>query len=95
MQDRDSEQWDNYFGLFIDTDSEIEEIPPSEQQCDIREQGMLLFKLQKQRLQEAVHEDTKRTKTLCLLEEIATDPTLSPSKKAVFAETMREVRQVC
>ncbi len=54
-----------------------------------QEQGMKLFKLQKQRLEELGAK--KRAESIRILEDVAADPTVSPTNKVVFAETMREV----
>lgn len=57
-----------------------------------QEQGIALFNLQKQRLQEIGAEDAKkRAQSILMQEGVVTDPTLSPTKKAIFAETLREV----
>lgn len=52
------------------------------------EQGMLLFNLQKQKIEESRLEK-KRAQNL--MAEVTADPKLSQSKKLIFAETMREV----
>lgn len=54
-----------------------------------KEQGLYLFNLQKQRLE--VEYTKKRSESILVMEDIAADPTISTTKKAVFAETMREV----
>ena len=56
------------------------------------EQGLKLFKLQKQRLEECGVEDSKkRAESIRILEDVAADPKLSSANKVVFAETLREV----
>lgn len=55
-----------------------------------REQGMLLFHSQKQRIDDS-GEVKKRSETIRILEDVTTDPKLSPTKKAIFAETLRGV----
>lgn len=53
---------------------------------------MVMFNLQKQRLEELGLEDPKkRSESIRMLENVAADPTLSYTNKAVFAETLREV----
>ena len=54
---------------------------------------MLLFQSQKQRMDDS-GEVKKRSETIRILEDVTTDPELSPAKKAEFAETLRSV-SVC
>lgn len=56
------------------------------------EQGLQLLNLQKQKLEKAERKiDNKRDESILLMENVASDPMLSPAKKVIFAETMREV----
>ena len=64
----------------------------AEQSPGRAEQGMILFRQQKQRLEEIGAEDTKkRAQSLQILGNVAADPEISPVHKVVFAETLREV----
>lgn len=55
--------------------------------ADTSEQGIVLFKLQKQKLDDVADE----AESLRLMQDVVSDPTISTTKKAVFAETLREV----
>lgn len=73
--------------------SKFEQDPVS-QQCPVKEQGLLLFNLQRQRIELGAVDVKKRAESIRVLEGMASDPTLAPSKKVIFAETLREVSYI-
>ena len=54
-----------------------------------QEHGLHLFYMQRKRLQ--AEETKQRAESIRVMEDVAADSSLPVSKKAVFAETMREV----
>ena len=55
--------------------------------------GIALFNKRKDYLARHSEQDTKkRAESVQMLQEVTRDPVLSPKEKALFAETLREVR---
>ncbi len=55
------------------------------------EHGMVFFKSQKERLKEYTHGFDGPKKRSVTIHDVIAEPTLSPTKKAIISETLREV----
>lgn len=75
----------------MNTESDTAEGAEDNDTCPVKEQGLLLFQMQKKRLNE-YDEGKQRAESIRVLEDIATDPAVSSDKRITFAETLREVQ---